>query len=116
VTPMFKGALHPNGFVIRLLHVFRNGARLRLHTWPAGESMLVHRCHATTSGNGKPQTTFECMGGVTEVASVVRRALVPYVCPAGTIHSFVPRSRYAASIVLFGPPRRTPRVWVSSNG
>jgi hypothetical protein len=24
---------HPNGFVVRLIHQFKNGARLRLHTW-----------------------------------------------------------------------------------
>lgn len=29
---------HPNGFTVRLLHTFWNGARLRLHTWAADRS------------------------------------------------------------------------------
>jgi len=143
-----KGTLHPNGFVIRLLCAFRNGMRLRLHTWPTGvprlesphdhrswfisiplwgsflerryreepsdTSMDVQRCHATTSGNGTPHVTFERTGGVAEVMTTMRRAFMPYFCPADAIHSFAPTSpRFAASLVLFGPPKRTPRVWLA---
>lgn len=138
--------LHPNGFRIRLLATFRNGMRLRLHTWERGVERLetphnhrswfvsvplwgrfterrfvesedgkaydVRRCHATTS-NGKPFTTPEGQGDLREVSATTRYPFVPYVCRVGAIHSFVPRSiGRAASLVLFGPPKVTPRAWV----
>ncbi len=31
-----KTTFHPNGFVVKLLHTFRNGARIRLHRWYKG--------------------------------------------------------------------------------
>jgi hypothetical protein len=152
-------ALHPNGFLIRLLKTFKNGMRLRLHTWPAGEARLetphdhrswfvslplwgrfvekrfvevqptvtdialredlehftVLRCHST-SGNGAPITTPEGKGWLVEERTRVRLPLVPYFCPVDALHSFVPASPgFAASLVLFGPPKQVPRAFVKES-
>lgn len=142
-----KAVLHPNGFLIRLLHTFSNGIRLRIHTWPRGERRLdsphdhrswfvsiplwgkfierrfeggggksrydVLRCHSTSS-NGIPVTSPDGFGSLTEVSRQKRYPLIPYLCPAGAIHSLVPeKPGFAATIVLFGPPRTIPRVWLS---
>ncbi len=144
-------ATHPNGFVIRLLHTFHSGARLRLHTWPAGKARLdsphdhrswflslplwgrfierrfiehehkdgtapfdVLRCYST-SGNGKPVTTPEGKSALLLTSARTRRPLVPYFCPTQAIHSFVPVSPgFAASLVLFGPPKQVPRAFIRS--
>jgi len=139
------GNLHPNGFVIRLLRTFKNGMRLRLHTWPKHERRLdtphdhrswfvslplwgqfiekryeentrgvpveILRCHST-SGNGQPITTSEGHSALVERSSRVRRAGVPYFCPAEAVHSFVPTTSFAASLVLFGPQKQVPRAFV----
>lgn len=143
-----RGALHPNGFTIRVLRVFGNGMRVRLHRWPpsaarldtphdhrswfvsvpiwgtfierrfreesrASADYVVLRCHST-SGNGNPITSRERRTGLIEESVSMRLPLVPYYCPADVIHSFVPMGDgFAASIVFFGPNKKTPRAFVS---
>lgn len=78
-----------------------------------GEEYDVVKCHATTSGNGKPNTTPHGKGGLVKISSKTHWPLVPYICRRGEIHSFMPKSRgYAASIVLFGTPGVTPKAWL----
>lgn len=76
----------------------------------------VLRCHST-SGNGAPITTPDGHAGLIPDSRHIRRPLIPYFCPEEAIHSFVPLDQgFAASLVLFGPPRRIPRAFVAPEG
>ncbi len=76
------------------------------------ESYQVLRCHKT-SGNRKPITTPEGTASLRLLHARLRYRLRPYFCPSHAIHSFSPTgSDYAASLVLFGPPKQVPRAYV----
>ncbi len=75
------------------------------------EEFSVLRCDPT-GGNGSPRC--EAAGrGRLELVGFSRRRWLPYFCPGSAIHSFLPSGPgFAASLVLFGPPRKTPRAWI----
>jgi hypothetical protein len=79
----------------------------------AGDDRQVLVCHATSSGNGNPLTSPAGTGSVKEVSKTTRYPLIPYYCSVDTIHSYVPAKQgFAASLVLFGPNKKTPKVWL----
>jgi len=78
-----------------------------------GEDYEVLRCHVTSSGgNGNPITSPAGRGNVREVWRGLRFPLVPYRCESDVIHSLVPRTPLALSIIYFRRPERTPRAWI----
>lgn len=70
----------------------------------------VHACHATARRGSL--TNKVGLGGVREVARKLRLPLVPYLCRVGVIHSLVPKTKRALTLVVFGPDRVTPRAWL----
>jgi len=79
----------------------------------AGEDREVLECHATSSGNGSPLTTKMGRGSVREVSQHTRYPFLPYFCSSNSIHSYSPQKKgFAASLVLFGPNKKTPKVWL----
>lgn len=81
-----------------------------------GDKMNILVCHATSSGNGEPLTQPGGTGEVEEVSSHTRIPFVPYFCSVDTIHSLVPKKdKFAATLVLFGPNQKVPKVWLPKN-
>lgn len=77
-----------------------------------GEDFEVLRCHQT-SGNGKPLTTSIGVGNVRQTSQRYRYPFIPYFCGLGAIHALVPKGLGPAiTVVLFGPPKKTPKAWV----
>lgn len=112
--------VHPNGFVIRLLYTFWNGARLRLHTWKKRPTINDPHDHRTwfvsmpiwglfrevrytevsgdipiyrcrTSPNKERLEIFlEGSSGLQPISSCLRLPFVPYLCRQNEIHTLEP--------------------------
>ncbi len=57
---------------------------------------------------------FNGFKGLKYLSSHVRFPLIPYFCSQDKIHTFEPINEgFAATLVLFGPPKQTPKAFIS---
>ena len=77
-----------------------------------GDGLEIHRCSATTAGNGKPITRKVGLGDVRQTRRTMRFPFIPYLCPVDAIHSLVPKTRRALTLVVFGPNKKAPKAWL----
>lgn len=129
-------SFHPNGFFVRLLHEFKNGARLRLHTWAGQQERSDPHDHRTwfisiplwgrfdetryrevpgdipiyhcRSTTSKERLDIEQNGtsDVEGISTHVRWPLIPYYCPVDAIHTFRPRKNSFSATLVLFGPTR----------
>lgn len=125
---------HPNGFTVRLLMAFTNGARLRLHTWSADRSdragphdhrswfisiplwgRFIERRYREVTGDtstylcrattsSERDVTRSGQSGVEVTSEHARYPFVPYFCSADVIHSYVPLKKNFAASLVLFGP------------